>query len=674
MAIEPVKHLTLLAPRGTVAQLTDWLQQLAVIHVEDAAKLVDDDEKEAIEFDKPAIPTEDIDNRITELRQILGIFDSFGALESSFIEMMVALPNRVSMAERKHVVSEFDYRPLWEEVRQLEKENHQHETAIEQAKEEYEQLEFFRLLPFEPEDIQALKRVKVWIGSMMADKWEDMKASGDADDICALTELRKQKRFVDICAVALNEDSEEVGRLLRSYGFSESAVPQYEGTRRERMDALMESIESHHRESLRCRAEVKKLAEKSRQVEILLGYWEAEQAKVRAQNSTLNSNRIAMLTGYIRVKDVDSFQGRLQQNFPNVSAVYRDPTPQDDVPVDISNAEYLKPLRFLVDLFGRPDYFSFDPTPYLAISFLIFFGMCFSDVVYGAGLAVIGYILARKARPYAGLYKLCMLFCYAGIFTTIIGLLMGSWASDLPKYFGEDNIIYRLQQSFAIVNPIEQAVLMLVVSIAIGIINQFYGIALKAYGLIRKGRILDALYDAGLWYIVLPGFLIVSGSLFFDIPSWALNVGFGMLIAGGIGLVFTQGRDADGLAAKFGAGLISIYGIMGSYGCVSFLSDILSYSRLIALGLTTSIVGLAVNIIAKLVRDEIPAVGIVLFVVVLVVGHIFNFLVSMLAAFVHPARLIFLEFFNRFYESGGVEFTPLSLSTKSMIVEPDGEE
>jgi V/A-type H+-transporting ATPase subunit I len=85
-------------------------------------------------------------------------------------------------------------------------------------------------------------------------------------------------------------------------------------------------------------------------------------------------------------------------------------------------------------------------------------------------------------------------------------------------------------------------------------------------------------------------------------------------------------------------------------------------------------VGLAVNIIAKLVRDEIPAVGIVLFVVVLVVGHIFNFLVSMLAAFVHPARLIFLEFFNRFYESGGVEFTPLSLSTKSMIVEPDGEE
>ncbi len=671
MAIEPVQHVTLLSPRNSVADLTDWLQKLAVIHVEDASGLIEkESEDSAAGFEKPAAPTEEIDNHIRELKHTRDVFDSFEALDSSLIEMIVALPGRVTVDEREKVISEFDYKPVYKKACQLDEEHKEHLNAINAAKEEYKQLEFFRLLPFEPEDLHSLKNVNVWVGTIMDDKWEELKASQEAPDTLALSELRRVKRNVDVCVVALKEDAEEAGRLLRSYALSEMPVPDYEGTRKERMEALQGEIELHHKEDLRCKEEVQKLSDNIRSIDILLSYWEAEQAKLQAQNSTVNSDRVAIMTGYIRQRDRHSFSQELVDKFPSVSDIYRAPTPDDDVPVEITNAEYLKPLRFLVDLFGRPDYFSFDPTPYLALSFLIFFGMCFGDLVYGIALAGLGYFLARKARPYEGLYKLCMMFCYAGIFTAIIGLLMGSWASDLPEYFGEDSAIYRLQQFFAVVSPIDQAVLLLVVSIGIGVINQFYGIALKAYGLIRKGKVMDAVYDAGLWYIVLPGFLIVSSSLFFDMAPWMLRLGFMMLIAGGIGLILTQGRDAEGLPAKFGAGLISIYGIMGSYGCVSFLSDILSYSRLIALGLTTSIVGLAVNIIAELMKDEIPVVGIALFVVVLIVGHTFNFMVSMLAAFVHPARLIFLEFFNRFYEGGGIEFKPLSLNTDSMIIEP----
>ncbi len=674
MAIERVKHVTLLAPKGKLSSLTDWLQGLAVIHVDDASRLTnsESDAEDGYEgLEKPAFSTDDVDANIRHLRHIIDVFDHFGAIESSFVEMMVALPSRVSEKERSEIVQNFDYNPLYDDVRRIEAEYNEKRAEGERAKEEYQQLEFFRLLPFEPEDIHSLKHASVWIGSMMLDKWEELGASGEMEEKLALTELRRQKRTVDICAVSLPEDAEDAGKLLRSYGLQEISIPQYEGKRPERMDAVQDQIERCHAEAERCREGAVELAQQQREVRILLGYWEAERAKIDARNSTLSSGRISILTGYIRQKDVENFQEMLDDKFPEVSAVYKEPTPEDDVPVDITNAEYLKPLRFLVDLFGQPDYFSFDPTPYLAISFLIFFGMCFGDVVYGTGLAVIGYLLARKAKPYEGLHKLCMLFCYAGIFTMVIGLLMGSWASDLPELFGEENLIYRLQQSFAVVSPIEQAVLLLVVSIGIGVVNQFYGIALKAYGLIRKGLILDAVYDAGLWYLVLPGFLIAAGYLFFPMPPWMLNLGFILMIVGGIGLVLTQGRDAEGIPAKLGAGLISIYGIMGSYGCVSFLSDILSYSRLIALGLTTTIVGLAVNIIADLVREEVPMVGVVLFFVILIVGHIFNFMVSMLAAFVHPARLIFLEFFNRFYEAGGVKFSPLSLSTDSVIVEPD---
>ncbi len=671
MAIEPVKHVTLLAPRSSVEGLTGWVQQLSVLHVADAGGLIDDDAESVSGFEKPSVPTEEADGHIRRLRRTSEIFGDFDALESPFIEMIIALPSRVSLKEREEILSEFDYQPVYEEARGLEEECKKHQARVERLREEYGRLEFFRLLPFEPEDIHSLTRSRVWVGSLMEDKWEALRTSEEAGELLGLTELRRIKRRVDVCVVALNEDAEAGGKILRAHQFDELQVPRYEeNSRVERMDRITEEIAASHKESRRCREGIKNLARDAKKIDVLLAYWEAERAKAGARNSTLSSNRITVLTGFIRERDVESFRAGLAEKFPSVSDIYRRPEPDDNVPVDITNSRIMKPLRFLVDLFGRPDYFGFDPTPYLAFSFLVFFGMCFGDVVYGFALAALGYLLARKARPYESLHNLCMLFCYAGVFTMIIGLLMGSWASDLwrPEYLGEGNLLYRIQKHTAVVDPIDRAVLLLVVSIGIGVVNQFYGIILKGYALIRKGLIWDAVFDAGLWFLVLPGFLIAFSSLFFDIPPALLRLGFVLMIAGAIGLILTQGREAEGFAGKFGAGLISIYGIMGSYGCVTFLSDILSYSRLIALGLTTTIVGMAFNIIAGLVR-EAPMAGAVLFVVVLLLGHTFNFMVSMLAAFVHPARLIFLEFFNRFYEAGGEKFTPLSLSTKSLIVE-----
>ena len=122
-----------------------------------------------------------------------------------------------------------------------------------------------------------------------------------------------------------------------------------------------------------------------------------------------------------------------------------------------------------------------------------------------------------------------------------------------------------------------------------------------------------------------------------------------------VGLVLTQGRHETTLVAKAITGLVSLYGILGSYGCVTFIGDMLSYARLLALGLTTAIIGMSINIMANLVRGT-PWVGGVLFVLVLVLGHAFNFAVCILGAFVHSARLIFLEFFSRFYSADGVAF------------------
>ncbi|MDA1169345.1 MAG: V-type ATP synthase subunit I, partial [bacterium] len=93
-------------------------------------------------------------------------------------------------------------------------------------------------------------------------------------------------------------------------------------------------------------------------------------------------------------------------------------------------------------------------------------------------------------------------------------------------------------------------------------------------------------------------------------------------------------------------------------GLITFVSDMLSYSRLLALGLATGIIGLVVNLIASMVQDSIPVLGVVLAGAVLLVGHVFNLGINALGAFIHSGRLQFVEFFPKFMEGGGVAFRP----------------
>lgn len=146
-----------------------------------------------------------------------------------------------------------------------------------------------------------------------------------------------------------------------------------------------------------------------------------------------------------------------------------------------------------------------------------------------------------------------------------------------------------------------------------------------------------------------------------------------MAIIGAIGLASTQGRNENSLFGKIFTGIVSLYGIVGTYGCTSFIGDILSYTRILAISLTTTIIGMSFNIVAVLFKTG-TFIGTALFVITLVTGHMFNFVMSIIGAFVHPARLIFLEFFGRFYENGAPRFQPYGFHNRRInIIESDSE-
>ena len=341
----------------------------------------------------------------------------------------------------------------------------------------------------------------------------------------------------------------------------------------------------------------------------------------------------------------------------------------ETVPVSITSGRNIRPIQMLINLFGLPAYASFDPSPFIIGNFLLFFGICFGDVGYGLMLTALGFYIARKTRPYEGVNNFAKLLFYAGISTTIFGVLMGSWLGDLyqAKYLGEGNFLLRIKESTMVLDPLADPVTMLLLALSIGMLNQFYGIGLKMYGALRAGDKTGAICDGLLWLITLPGMVILVGTLFAPIPGPVLTTGLALFFCGALGLVLTQGRDQAGLVSRLATGLVSLYGIVGTYGCTAFIGDVLSYCRLLALALTTSIVALTINLIADLLRDA-PVVGPVLFVVVLVLGHTFNFAISLLGAFVHAMRLIFVEFFGRFYDGGAKPFAPFGFDSPSHVL------
>lgn len=543
------------------------------------------------------------------------------------------------------------------------------ERRLLEIQKEADHLSFFLDLPFSPEEIRGLQRTAVRVGMLSPSVWEEFTQDPSVRDLLSWQIISRSPEGIKILMVSLLEEREKAERLLKEYAFSEVPFPSLSGPVSARMTLLQSEREELSRKRERLKKQAVELSQYRQELEVLLGYYEGMVEKETAPQHSVLSRRVLIVRGYVRERDRERLHQMLSRDFPGTSILLADPTPADDVPVSIRLNRFLKPMQLLINMYGLPNYFSWDPTSYLTIPFLLFFGVCFGDVIYGLMLIGLAYWMMRRFDRSEETRQFFQLFLYAGISTTIFGALTGSWAGDLyaPEYLGESNFLLRLMQSVVLLDPLAKPIVALLSALAIGVLNQFYGMAFKIYGEVRRGRIMDAFLDGGLWLITLPGFLLLLTPLFTQIPSWLFRSGLFLFSVGAVGLVLTQGRREEGLVVKIITGVVSLYGILGSYGCMSFVGDILSYSRLLALGLTTFLVAKSVNIMAALFTSY-GMIGMIPFILILMVGHLFNFFLGIIGSFIHPARLIFLEFFNRFYEGGGVRFKPFGFRSERVQI------
>jgi V/A-type H+-transporting ATPase subunit I len=661
MAIERMKSVWFFDPRRRSRELVDRLGVMGLSHVTDEG-MPPPEALAELGLARAEPEAQEIERRVQCLRDILEVLTPFAGTSKGLLQNFIPTPIELQAEELQRALGAFDAEALHAETREADRRRLTAAAALQRAAERLATLEPLRGLAFTIPGRTGLRRTAMFAGTLPTGQYARLAAGGALPRTAVLSETGRLGRRSVAQAACAAEEREALAGALRDAGFEmiepeAQALPISEYLDRKAAEAeeLRLAVAA---EETRLRA----LAQERRaEVEAALGYWEERLKVARAAAMAAQSRRLTVLKAYVRETDLPEFERRMARELPEVVLLVRDPKPGEAVPVSLKNHKLLAPGSFLVEMFGLPEYFTFDPTPVIFFSFLIFFGFCFGDVLYGVLLIVMGWMLARKYRDYPTLRNFFLLLAYAGIPTIIVGALTGAWAGDLPLYLGKDNFLQRWSDALIVANPIDKALEVLLIALALGVLNQFLGIIMLMVRNIRQGDVKSAVYDGGFWLILLPGTIVLMAAMFVKVPGGLMAAAGALCAVGAVGLVLTQGRAEKSLTGKIAVGVVSLYGIVGSYGITAFIGDTLSYSRLLALGLTTGIVAMCFNMIASMTKDWPWGTGIVVFTVLVVAGHLLNFFLSVLGGFVHSARLTFVEFFGRFYQGGAPRFQPLGV-------------
>ena len=475
--------------------------------------------------------------------------------------------------------------------------------------------------------------------------------------------VNSDRELIYLAVVMMREGTDDVLGILKQYGFTQLPFQGFEGRVSDNIEKITKQIDEQRDIRRELEEEVAGYGKMQKDIEFLSDYLTIERDRERIKSKMRVTKRTFNFEGWVP----SHLKNRVERILDRYGChyEYREPLDGEEVPVMIENSPAVTPFEAVTQMYSMPDYKGFDPTKWFAIFYAMFFGIMLSDAGYGLVITIATFITLKKFDLEGMTKKMVKMFMYCGIATVFWGAMFGGWFGDLIPVVADVLFGKKVEIKPIWFNPIDDPTRLLIWSLGFGIVHIFLGMAINAYMLIKRGQFWDAVFDVFSWYVLIIG-AIMYGALGNSNPVLG-KVGLYMAIIGAAILLLTGGRKNKGFG-KVTGGLGALYGITG------YVSDILSYSRLLALGLATGVIASVVNTMGSLGGRGI--VSFIVLIVVGIVGHSFNMAINILGAFVHSSRLQYIEFFGKFYEDGGEEFDPFRNETKyiKILKESDGGE
>ena len=447
-------------------------------------------------------------------------------------------------------------------------------------------------------------------------------------------------------------ESETVTETVRPWSFSTVTFKDMSGPAAENIARIDRELEDIRARRDKTAEEIAAMAPCRRDLQVCADRLTTELSKESSKEKLLTNGTVVFLEGWVTEPGIPKAEAEMLKFACAWETA--EPLEEEEPPILLHNPKWMTPINMVTEMYALPAYRGIDPNPLIFWFFLFFFGFMFADVAYGIIIWAVSFIIWKSYKPKGTMGYMFRLGQYMGISTFICGVFTGGFFGDVIPKVAEQMFGIPLEglpqwlQTFSngiIVNPINDPMTTLILAVVIGVVQLVFGQCIHIYMGFRDGTAVDSLLDVVPWWLFFASIgLVVAGQ-----PWWWILVGCVILIA-------TQGHTKRGFFGKLLGGVASLYDV------TSWLSDILSYSRLMALMLATSVIASVMNTLGTL--GGLSVGGIILFVAVFIIGHVFNVGVNIIGTYVHAARLQYLEFFGKFYEEGGQAFQPMTYNTK----------
>lgn len=520
------------------------------------------------------------------------------------------------------------------------------------------QAEIYKILKTPFSAFTSTQHTQAKLGTLPFQNKENALTALAEEPLCEVKVCNQDSENALFYVVSHKQAAEKVKEILSAYSFTESP---YQGN--ETGESVYKSLCEKELEitSLISRNEesMYALKEEIRALKVYCDYVRYTLEKAETDEKLRTTQQTFFLLAYLPEDAEESVKAAVLEVSNAAYMEFREPTDEDEPPTLLRNNQIVSNFESITNTYSTPNYREFDPNTVMSFFYSLFMGFIIGDAGYGVLMAVVGGLLwwKNRARP-SGLSRLAGAFAVGGVFAVVWGLLFNSFfgIALFEKTFMPDP----QKDMWSLAGIAVPSVL--IISMVMGVFQLFVGYLCKAVQHWRRGEIADGIFDGVVWALFSVGMaLLIVG--FVDEANVPILGTVGAIMAGVTLLLamVTAGRK-EKFFGKFTKGFGTAYGV------INYASDILSYARLYGLMLSGAVIA---QIIAKysgqfILSGQVPMV--ILGVLILVVGHGFNLVMNLLGAYIHDARLQYVEFYGRFFEGDGEPFKPLGSNHKYVFL------
>lgn len=670
MAVLTMKKIHICAMKKDRKGVLEKLQSMGVVEVK-----TDGEENEAFKKINTTSQRSKYEKRVQNTDQALEILQEYAPEKTSLFSALAGKKDVDDDKMDEIIENRRKYNLIVKNIHDLKKEISNCNSAISKC-----ELAIEGLMPWRNMDIPinttGTKTTDVLIGSMGPGLTEDM--------LYAIVEKRQpelsgysfqvissDKDQTCIFAICLKESTARLEEAIRAEGFTRISYFS-KRTPEGKIEKYRKDILAYQERIEKLRGKLVELSGERENIRLLSDYYRIRADKYEVLGTLLQSNSTFLIEGYILEQDEETVKAALNQEFSLM--VETEDVPEDEIPpIKLKNPKVFASAEGVLESYGLPAKGEMDPTTPMCIFYIFLFGLMLSDAAYGLIVFLACFIVLKKfPKMGESLAKSIRLFMYCGLSTLFWGILFGGYFGDLitvvsRTFFHHEIIIQPIW--FA---PLDDPMKMLIFSLLFGLIHLYGGLALKGYMCLKKKDFVGFFSDVVSWYMLITGLILMLmptdlfasiSQMSFHFPPAVKTLSYVLAIVGAVTIVLMSGRSNKNPVLRFALGLYDIYNLTG------WLSDLLSYSRLLALGLATGVIAQVINQMGSMMGDGI--LGVIVFILVFLVGHTFNLAINLLGAYVHTCRLQYVEFFGKFYEGGGTAFAPFKENTKYVDIKED---